>query len=111
VYRSDNRGDSWTRVSPDLSRQLNRDTLPIMGKVWPRGSVALNASTTDLSNVVAIDESPVLEVCSGSVLTTGSQVTEDGGKSGAASRPSWGAEVHVRERRACPTARRGIRPS
>ena len=61
VYRSDDRGDNWTRISPDLSRQLNRDTLPIMGKVWPRGSVALNASTTDLSNVVAIDESPVLE--------------------------------------------------
>lgn len=81
VYRSDTRGDNWTRISPDLSRQLNRDTLPIMGKVWPRGSVALNASTTDLSNVVAIDESPVLE----GLLWVGTddglvQVSEDGGK-------------------------------
>lgn len=81
VYRSDNRGDNWTRISPDLSRQLNRDTLPIMGKVWPRGSVALNASTTDLSNIVAIDESPVME----GLLWVGTddglvQVTEDGGK-------------------------------
>src|SRR5687768_15414598 len=32
LYRSDNRGDSWVRVSPDLSRNLSRDTLPIMGK-------------------------------------------------------------------------------
>ncbi len=82
VYRSDNRGDNWTRVSPDLSRNLNRDTLPIMGKVWPRGSVALNASTTSLSNVVALDESPVLE----GLLWAGTddglvQVSEDGGKS------------------------------
>jgi len=81
VYRSDNRGDNWTRVSPDLSRQLNRDSLPIMGKVWPRGSVALNASTTELSNIVALDESPLLE----GLLWAGTddgliQVSEDGGK-------------------------------
>lgn len=80
VYRSDDRGDSWTRVSPDLSRNLNRDSLPIMGKVWPRGSVALNVSTTDLSNVVSLDESPVLE----GLLWAGTddgllQVSEDGG--------------------------------
>ncbi len=81
VYRSDDRGDNWTKISPDLSRNLNRDTLPIMGKVWPRGSVALNVSTTDLSNVVAIDESPVME----GLLWVGTddglvQVSEDGGK-------------------------------
>jgi photosystem II stability/assembly factor-like uncharacterized protein len=81
VYRSDDRGDNWVKISPDLSRNLNRDTLPIMGKVWPRGSVALNASTTALSNVVSIDESPVLE----GLIYAGTddgllQVTEDGGK-------------------------------
>lgn len=81
LYRSDNRGDSWVRVSPDLSRNLNRDTLPIMGKVWPAGSVALNGSTTALSNIVTVDESPVLE----GLIWVGTddglvQVTEDGGK-------------------------------
>jgi photosystem II stability/assembly factor-like uncharacterized protein len=81
LYRSDNRGDSWVRVSPDLSRNLNRDTLPIMGKVWPAGSVALNGSTTALSNIVIIDESPVLE----GLIWIGTddglvQATEDGGK-------------------------------
>jgi hypothetical protein len=81
LYRSDNRGDTWVRVSPDLSRNLNRDTLPIMGKVWPAGSVALNGSTTALSNIVTIDESPVLE----GLIWIGTddgllQVTEDGGK-------------------------------
>jgi len=82
VYRTEDRGDNWVRISPDLSRGLNRDTLPIMGKVWPRGSVALNASTTTLSNVVTIDESPVME----GLIYAGTddgllQVTEDGGKS------------------------------
>jgi photosystem II stability/assembly factor-like uncharacterized protein len=81
VYRSDDRGDSWTRISPDLSRNLNRDEIPIMGKVWPADAVARNESTTALSNVVSLDESPLLE----GLLYAGTddgllQVTEDGGK-------------------------------
>jgi photosystem II stability/assembly factor-like uncharacterized protein len=81
VYRSDDRGDTWTRISPDLSRNLDRDTIPIMGKVWPAGSVALNTSSTALSNVVSLDESPLLE----GLIYAGTddgllQVTEDGGK-------------------------------
>jgi photosystem II stability/assembly factor-like uncharacterized protein len=81
VYRSDNRGDNWTRISPDLSRNLRRDTLPIMGRVWPPGSVALNGSTTALSNIVTLDESPLLE----GLLIAGTddglvQISEDAGK-------------------------------
>jgi hypothetical protein len=80
LYRSDNRGDSWTRVSPDLSRDLDRDTLPIMGKVWPQGSVALNGSTTALSNIVTMDESPLFEGLIWAGTDDGLvQVTEDGG--------------------------------
>ncbi len=82
LYRSDDRGDTWTAVSGDLSRNLNRDEIPIMGKVWPADSVALNVSTTALSNIVALDESPLLE----GLIYAGTddglvQVTEDGGKS------------------------------
>jgi len=82
VYRSDDRGDNWTRISPDLSRNLKWQELPIMGKVWPADSVAYHESTTALSNVVSIDESPVLE----GLIYAGTddgllQVTEDGGKS------------------------------
>ncbi len=81
VYRSDDRGDSWTRVSGDLSRNLNRDEIPIMGKLWPADSVARNTSTTPLSNVVSIDESPLVE----GLLYVGTddglvQVSEDAGR-------------------------------
>ncbi len=81
VYRTDDRGDNWTRISPDLTRNLDPYYIPIMGKVWPRDSIALNTSTTRLSNVVTIDESPLFE----GLIYAGTddglvQVTEDGGK-------------------------------
>jgi photosystem II stability/assembly factor-like uncharacterized protein len=31
LFKSTDRGDSWTRLGGDLTRDLNRDTLPIMG--------------------------------------------------------------------------------
>jgi hypothetical protein len=81
VYRSDDRGDTWTAISGDLSRNLNKDEIPIMGKLWPADSIARNVSSTALSNVVSIDESPLLE----GLIYVGTddglvQVTEDGGK-------------------------------
>jgi photosystem II stability/assembly factor-like uncharacterized protein len=82
LYRSDDRGDSWTRISPDLSRQLDPAKIPIMGKLWdPATTVSWNQATTVLSNIVTIDESPLLE----GLLYVGTddglvQVSEDGGK-------------------------------
>ena len=81
LYRTDDRGVSWSRVSPDLSRNLNSLMLPIMGKTWPAGSIAQNESTTALSNIVSIDESPRWE----DLLIVGTddglvQITEDGGR-------------------------------
>ena len=46
VFRSDDRGDSWRAISPDLSRQLDRNTFEVMGKVWSVDAVAKNQSTT-----------------------------------------------------------------
>ncbi len=82
LYRSEDRGDSWTRISPDLTRQLDPTEVPIMGKLWdPAKTVSWNRGTTALSNVVSIDESPLLR----GLIYAGTddgllQVTEDGGK-------------------------------
>jgi len=82
LYRTDDRGDSWARVSPDLSRNLDPVEIPIMGKLWdPAKTVSWNRATTSLSNIVTIDESPLLQ----GLLYVGTddgllQVSEDGGK-------------------------------
>ena len=81
LYRSDDRGDSWVAVSPDLTRQLDAAKLPIMGKVWPPDSVAFNQATSMLSTITTVDESPLME----GLLYVGTddgnlQVSEDGGK-------------------------------
>ena len=81
LYRSEDRGDSWITVSPDLTRQLDATKIEIMGKVWPSYAVAFNQATTTLSTITAVDESPLLE----GLIYVGTddgvvQVTEDGGK-------------------------------
>jgi photosystem II stability/assembly factor-like uncharacterized protein len=82
LYRTDDRGDTWTRISPDLTRNLDFRVIPIMGKVWdPTTTVAYNNATTTLSDIVTIGESPLLD----GLLYVGTddgllQVTEDGGK-------------------------------
>ncbi len=81
VWRSDDRGDNWTPISPDLTRNLDPRKVPIMGKVWPENSVQFNRATTRLSTITALDESPLME----GLIYVGTddgliQVTEDGGK-------------------------------
>ena len=80
-YRSDDRGDSWRAVSPDLTRQLDRNKLPLMGKIWPIDAIQKNVSTALYDNISAIAESPKQE----GLIYVGTddglvQVTEDGGK-------------------------------
>ncbi|MBI2214998.1 MAG: glycosyl hydrolase [Acidobacteria bacterium] len=80
LFRSDDRGDSWTAISPDLTKRVDRNALEVMGKVWPPDAVAKNASTSLYGNLVALAESPKVE----GLLYTGSddgliQVSEDGG--------------------------------
>jgi photosystem II stability/assembly factor-like uncharacterized protein len=59
LFRSNNRGDAWTRLGPDLTRQRNRDSLPVMGKIWPRDAIARHQGTADYGNISTIDESPI----------------------------------------------------
>lgn len=61
LFRSDDRGDSWKCISPDLSRNLDRNQLPVMGRIQSPDAVMKNKSTTMFGNIVALDESPLVE--------------------------------------------------
>ena len=81
LFRSDDRGSSWTAVSPDLTRKIDRSRLKIMDKVWSVDAVARNVSTSFFGNIVAFQESPKVE----GLLYVGTddgliQISEDGGK-------------------------------
>lgn len=58
VFKSSNRGDDWSTISPDLTQQIDRNKLKVMGQVWALDVVMKNASTTIYGNIVALDESP-----------------------------------------------------
>jgi hypothetical protein len=81
LFRSDDRGDSWQIISGQLSRGLDRDKLPVMGKIWSMDAVAKNVSTAFFGNASALAESPKQD----GLIYVGTddglvQVTEDGGK-------------------------------
>lgn len=61
LFKSEDRGNSWEAISGDLSRGIDRNTLPVMGKVWSMDAVAKNRSTSIYGNIVAFDESPQKE--------------------------------------------------
>lgn len=61
LFKSEDRGNSWTPISGDLSRQIDRNKLKVMGKTWGMDAINYHRSTTDYGNIVALDESPVKE--------------------------------------------------
>ncbi|MFH0946215.1 MAG: glycosyl hydrolase, partial [Planctomycetota bacterium] len=81
LFQSDDRGDSWRLVSGDLTRQIDRDQLEVMGKIQNVDAVSKSGSTSVYGNLVALTESPLVE----GLIYTGSDdglvhVTADGGK-------------------------------
>ena len=81
LYWSDNRGDSWTAISPDLSRNIPRLEQPIMGKTWSINSLWHHEAMSYYGNICALSESPLKE----GLIYAGTddgliRVTEDGGK-------------------------------
>ena len=81
LFQSDDRGDTWKVISPDLTRNLDRNKLKVMGRVWSVDAVAKNMSTSFYGTIVAISESPkaagLIYVGTDDGLV---QVTEDAGK-------------------------------
>jgi hypothetical protein len=57
---SRDQGGSWSVLSGDLSRNLDRNTIETMG-FWPARTVARHQSTSFYGNLTALDESPVVE--------------------------------------------------
>jgi len=58
LFRSRDRGDSWDRLGPDLTRAIDRDSLPMMGQVPARDAVARHSGTAVFGNIATIDLSP-----------------------------------------------------
>jgi len=78
VFRSEDRGNSWVVISDDLTRQIDRNKLPVMGRVWSIDAVAKNASTSLYGTIVSLAESRLQE----NLIYAGTddgliQVTED----------------------------------
>ena len=57
VFRSRDRGDTWERISPDLTRQLSRDALPLQGKIQPANAIDLHSSTALYGNAHSLSVS------------------------------------------------------
>ncbi|MFK8011282.1 MAG: hypothetical protein AB8B80_04525 [Marinicellaceae bacterium] len=61
LFQSDDRGNSWKVISPDLTQQIDRNKLKVMGRVWSVDSVAKNKSTSMYGSLIGITESPLKE--------------------------------------------------
>ncbi len=82
LFKSEDQGNSWQIISPDLTAHIDRNSWKVMGKYWSQEAVRKDVSTSLYGTLVSLDESTVQE----GLIYTGSddgviQVTENGGKS------------------------------
>lgn len=82
LFRSNDRGDSWEVLGDDLTAQINRNELNVMGRIWSTDAVMKNGSTSPYGTIVAFSESPLDE----NFLVVGTddgliQISKDGGQS------------------------------
>lgn len=80
LWVSDDRGDSWTVISGDLTTDTDRYTLPYMGRVWELDALHDNGAMSKYATLTTISESPV----AGGTIYVGSDdglvhATTDGG--------------------------------
>ncbi len=81
VWKSENRGDDWTAISGDLTKNQNRIELPIMGKKQSYNEAWDVYAMSNYNTITSLAESPKQQ----GLLYAGTddgiiQVTEDGGK-------------------------------
>jgi len=81
VWRSEDRGDNWTPISPDLTKNQERLELPFMEKTWSWDSPWDVNAMSDYNTITSLAESPHKE----GLIYAGTddgliQVTNDGGQ-------------------------------
>ena len=81
VWRSDDRGDSWTAISGDLTRDEDRMLLPVQGRQWSWEAGWDIYAMSQYNTITSLGESPLNE----DLIYVGTddgliQVTEDGGE-------------------------------
>jgi len=82
VWRSDNRGDSWTMISDDLTRNQERIELDVMGRQWSWDAAWDTYAMSNYNTITSLAESPLVE----GLLYAGTddgliQVSDNGGDS------------------------------
>lgn len=80
VWRSDNRGHSWTPISGDLTRDEDRMQLPVQGRQWSWEAGWDFDAMSQYNTITSLGESPLDE----NLIYAGTddgliQITEDGG--------------------------------
>lgn len=80
LFRSDDRGNTWKRISPDITTRIDRNTWPVMGRYWGVDAVVKDVSTSLFGTMVSLAESRIKE----DLIYIGTddgliQVTEDAG--------------------------------
>ena len=80
LWRSDDRGNSWTAISQDLTTNTNRYELALMDRVWSIDALYDNGAMSKYATLTSIAESPLEE----GLLFTGSDdglmhVSQNGG--------------------------------
>jgi photosystem II stability/assembly factor-like uncharacterized protein len=81
VFRSPDRGDSWETISGDVTRQLDRNALPMRGSIPADDALGRHEGTANIGNIATLDESPLRA----GVIAAGTDdgvisVTRDGGR-------------------------------
>lgn len=104
VWRSDDRGDSWTPISDDLTSAANRYELAVGEHVASVDSGYDHMAMSDYATITAIAESPLVD----GLLYVGSDdghlhVSEDAGATwrAAGTPPDWPAVAFVNDLEAC----------
>ena len=80
LFRSFDRGATWQEISPDLTKQIDRQELEIMGVLGSEPMMSANDGISTYGNITTIGESPL----NANLIYVGTddgnvQVTQDGG--------------------------------